>query len=386
MLAEAALLTVAAGDALRATGPRLHAVVLACGGTGGHVYPAIAIARELHARQPHAHVTFVGRPGSFEEDALLREGFEMDALAIGRLAGQGAWAKLRTLGQLPVAVARAAAILARRRPDVVIGTGGFVSGPTMLAAVMRRLPTLVQEQNALPGLTNQGLRLLVDRVALAHAPAGRPLAPPRHVVTGNPVRPGFFAVPDYEPRSPFRVLVLGGSQGARSLNRAAVDAAATLAREGRPVAFTVQCGPRWEEETRARARESGAPVEIQPFLHDVPARLAAASLVVCRAGASTVAELCAAGRPSVLVPFPHAAGDHQTANAGALVAARAAEMIRDAELTGEALAEVVRRGIAQPDALVRRAGAALALARPDAAARIADLAEQAVLARARRRA
>lgn len=365
-------------------GVRVGRAVLACGGTGGHVYPAIAIARELLREQPGVRVSFVGRPDSFESRIVAREGFELDALEVGRLAGQSVARRLSTLALLPMGVHRAATALARRRPDVVIGTGGFVSGPVMLAAVLRRLPTVVQEQNAVAGLTNRVLWPLVDRVALAHAP-DRELGP-RFRVTGNPVRQAFFDVPDHEPAEPFDVLVLGGSQGARRLNEAALAALGPLAEAGVPVRLTIQCGPRWEQTVREGARAARIPVAVEAFLHDVPERLARASLVICRAGASTVAELCAAGRPAVLVPFPHAAGDHQTANARALCRAGAAELVPDAEMTGERFAAVVGRLAAAPEELRERARRARGLARRDAARSIVQLAVEAIEARAPRRA
>lgn len=353
---------------------RLASAVVACGGTGGHVYPAIAIAHAVRARHPQVRLSFVGRADSFESQAVAREGFEMDALAIGRLVGQGLVTRLRTLAQLPVAIARASGVLARRRPDVVIGTGGFVSGPTVIAAALRRIPIVVQEQNAVPGLTNRVLCALADRVALAHAREGA--GAPKYGVTGNPVRPAFFEVPDWSPAEPFRLLVLGGSQGARRLNDIALGAAAELADLRGRVRMTIQTGPRWETECRERAAGLEMEVEIAPFLHDVPARLGEATLVVCRSGASTIAELCAAGRPSLLVPFPQAAGDHQTANARALTAIGAADWCSESQLTGAALAARIRAHLADASALARMAGAARSAARRDAASAVAVLAEE----------
>lgn len=354
--------------------------VLACGGTGGHVYPAIAIAREIAARPGDARVSFVGRPESFESAAIAREGFAIDTLEIGRLVGQGIAVRLRTLGQFPLAVARAARFLSARRPDVVIGTGGFVSGPTVLAAALRRVPIVVLEQNAVPGLTNAVLAVFADRVALAHPSRGR--REPKYRVTGNPLRPGFFDVPAYEFREPFTLLVLGGSQGARSLNRAALDAADLLSDLRGRVRFVVQSGPSWEAEARERAARAPIDVEILPFLHDMPARFAAAGLVACRSG-SIVSEICAAGRPSLLVPLPSAAGDHQTANAKALAAAGAAEWCPESAFSGDVLAQRVRLALREPAELVALASRARALARPDAAARVADLAEECVAERRR---
>jgi len=354
----------------------LTRAVLCCGGTGGHVYPAIAIAREILSREPDAQVSFIGRPDSYEARTLEREGFEVDTIEVGRLAGQGVLRRLRTLWEIPLAVWRAWGILRRRRPQVVIGTGGFVSGPAMLAAVMTGRPTLVQEQNAVPGFTNGVLRRLVRRVALGQEAAATP-GDAKQVVTGNPVRPEFFGVRDWSARGPLTVLVMGGSQGARSLNEATLEAATRLGDLKGRLRLVLQCGERWAETARDRAAGAEIAFEVLPYLHDVPARLAEAQLVVCRAGALTVAEICAAGRPSVLVPLPTAAGDHQTFNASALVAEGAAELLPDAELDAESLTGLLRRFVEQRGALGDMAVAARTQARPDAVARIVDLAEDA---------
>jgi len=337
------------------------------------VYPAVAIAREIADRSSSSRLTFVGRPASFESELLAREGFEMDAVDVGRLAGQGAGALVRTLIRLPAAVLRARAILRRRRPQVVIGTGGFVSGPTMLAAASLRIPTLVQEQNAIPGLTNRVLRRLARRVALAHeSPSCRT---PKHVVTGNPVRPEFFGIAPWTPHDPACLLVLGGSQGARALTSRVMEALGLLGDVAPSLRAVIQTGPRWEAEARELAKDLAVEVEIEAYVHDVPRRLEEASFVLCRAGASTVAEVCAAGRPALLVPFPFAAGDHQTANAVALARQGAAEWVAEADLSAERLAARLRRAMAEPAELSRLATAARSLARQDAAARIVDLAE-----------
>ncbi len=352
----------------------LSSAVVACGGTGGHVYPAVAIARALARRHPAVALSFIGRPDSFEAQAITREGFRMDALAVGRLVGQGLATRVRTLAQLPVAVARAAGLLKQRRPQVVIGTGGFVSGPTVLAAALRGIPIVVQEQNAVPGLTNRVLCALADRVALAHPRAGRDA--PKYRVTGNPVRRAFFDVPDWTAGNPFVLLVMGGSQGARRLNEVVLDAATEMADMSGRLRIVLQTGPRWEAEARQRAARASVPVEVVAYLHDVPARLAEASFVACRSGASTMAELCAAGRPALLVPFPHAAGDHQTENARALAGAGAAEWRPEEGFTPAWLATRLRELIADQAVLARMARAARDAAHPDAADAVAALAEE----------
>ena len=352
----------------------LSSALVACGGTGGHVYPAIAIARALMGRHPAASVSFVGRPDSFEAATIAREGFAMDPLVIGRLVGQSIMTRIQTLAQLPLAVARAARILSSRHPQVVIGTGGFVSGPTVLAAALCRIPIVVQEQNAVPGMTNRVLCALADRVALAHPQPGRDAR--KYRVTGNPVRRAFFDVPDWRRQDPFVLLVMGGSQGARQLNEVVLAAAMQLGDIAGRLRIVLQTGPRWEADARARAASAPVPVEVQAYLEDVPRRLAAASLVACRSGASTIAELCAAGRPSLLVPFPHAAGDHQTHNARALAAAGAAEWRAEVTFTPDWLAARLRSLVADQSGLERMARAARDAAHPDAADAVVALAAE----------
>ncbi|MEM7245679.1 MAG: undecaprenyldiphospho-muramoylpentapeptide beta-N-acetylglucosaminyltransferase [Acidobacteriota bacterium] len=348
-------------------------VVLTCGGTGGHVSPAVAIASEIARRHEGVALSFIVRPDSYESRALGQAGYELDLLSVGRLVGQSVTRTLKTLVGLPLAVLSARKMLRRRRPQVVIGTGGFVSGPAMLAAALSGFPTLVHEQNAVAGLTNRVLAKVVSKVALSHPRAS---APSKMTLTGNPVRPEFFSIAPWEERTPFRLLIMGGSQGAVALNRTVLAAAPLLADlEGR-LEIVWQCGQRHGDAMRAEAERLGVSLlHVRPFLDDVAEELERAQLVACRAGASTVSEICAAGRPSILVPFPAAAGDHQTANAKAMEEAGAAELRPESELTPEWLAQRVRALVEDPTPLSVMAQAASQLARPDAAGDIADLAE-----------
>jgi UDP-N-acetylglucosamine--N-acetylmuramyl-(pentapeptide) pyrophosphoryl-undecaprenol N-acetylglucosamine transferase len=350
------------------------AVVIAGGGTGGHLYPGIAVARELLRRMPEAKVTFAGTARGIEARVVPREGFELDLLRSAALKGTSPAARLRGLGLLPLGGVDAWRILSKRRPDIVLGVGGYSSGPVVLAAAMRGIPTMLLEQNAAPGLTNRLLAHVVSAAAVNFASTvsffGR-----RAFVAGNPIRQEFVAAATRETRDDGagaapRVLIFGGSQGAHAINMAMVEAAPRLA-DGR-LALTHQTGERDLESVRAAYRKAGLDARVEPFLYEMDREMTAADLVVCRAGATTLAELTAAGKPAVLIPLPTAADDHQRKNAEVMVAAGAAEMIEQKDLSGEAIAGRIAALVADADRRARMATAARALARPDAARVIAD--------------
>jgi UDP-N-acetylglucosamine--N-acetylmuramyl-(pentapeptide) pyrophosphoryl-undecaprenol N-acetylglucosamine transferase len=350
------------------------AVVIAGGGTGGHLYPGIAVARELLRRMPEAKVTFAGTARGIEARVVPREGFELDLLRSAALKGTSPAARLRGLGLLPLGGVDAWRILSKRRPDIVLGVGGYSSGPVVLAAAMRGIPTMLLEQNAAPGLTNRLLAHVVSAAAVNFASTvsffGR-----RAFVAGNPIRQEFVAAATRETRDDGagaapRVLIFGGSQGAHAINMAMVEAAPRLA-DGR-LALTHQTGERDLESVRAAYRKAGLDARVEPFLYEMDREMTAADLVVCRAGATTLAELTAAGKPAVLIPLPTAADDHQRKNAEVMVAAGAAEMIEQKDLSGEAIAGRIAALVADADRRARMATAARALARPDAARVIVD--------------
>jgi UDP-N-acetylglucosamine--N-acetylmuramyl-(pentapeptide) pyrophosphoryl-undecaprenol N-acetylglucosamine transferase len=357
-------------------------VLIAGGGTGGHLYPGIAVARELLRRQPDARVTFAGTARGIEARVIPREGFELDVLRSAGLKGAGAAALVRGFSLLPLSALDAWQIISRRSPDVVIGVGGYSSGPVMLMAAMRRIPTLLLEQNAVPGVTNRILARFVSAAGVTFDSTvtyfGR-----RGFVAGNPVRAEFFqsAETNTEEHSlaerhddavrPRRILIFGGSQGAHAINMAMVEAAPRLARRG-GVAITHQTGERDLEYVRDGYRRAGLDARVEPFLYVMDREVKAADLVVCRAGATTIAELTAAGRPAVLVPLPTAADDHQRRNAEVLAAAGAAEVIEQKDLTGDLLAARIAE---LADDSPRRAAmvqASRRFARPDAARVIVD--------------
>lgn len=360
-------------------------IVIAGGGTGGHVFPGLAIARALARRDPGREFLFVGSDRGLETRLVPAAGFPLKTLPLGGMAGLSAAKRARAFAQAILAVARCIALFARRRPRLVVGVGGFASGPAVLAGCALRVPTLIQEQNAVPGLTNRWLARIVDRIALSF-PGSESAFGGKGTVTGNPVREAFAEIPPYPGSSgPLKVLIFGGSRGAHTLNRAAVDAFAPLWDLRTRLAIVLQTGEAEHAQIATRARESGLTIEVAPFLDDMPARLAWADLVVCRSGAGTVFELAAAGRASVLVPYPHAAGGHQAANAAWMERADAATVVPDEAFTGERLAAIVREALDAPGNLALRAAAARTLSRPRAADEIAGLCDGLIIDRRGRR-
>jgi UDP-N-acetylglucosamine--N-acetylmuramyl-(pentapeptide) pyrophosphoryl-undecaprenol N-acetylglucosamine transferase len=350
-------------------------VLIAGGGTGGHLYPGIAVAREFMARVPDAQVTFVGTAQGIESRVVPREGFALDVIRSGGLKGKSLTSLARGMGLLPLSASDAWEVVARRRPSVVIGVGGYSSGPVVMLAALRGIPTMVMEQNAVPGLTNRLLARLVKAAAVTYEESV-PFFSGKAFVAGNPVRPEFFNEEAHEdrrlPPGAARVLVFGGSQGAHAINVALVEAAPRLAAAEPRVAITHQTGERDLEMVRDGYRRAGLEARVEPFLFTMDREMKAADIVVSRAGATSLAELAAAGRAAILVPLPTATDDHQRRNAEALVRQGAAVMIEQRDLTGERVAADVLALAVDP---ARRAGLATAarqLARPHAARAIVD--------------
>lgn len=346
-------------------------VVVAGGGTGGHLFPGIAVAEEL-VRRAGAVVSFVGSDYGIEATAVPRAGFAVDLLAVRGMRGRGARGIAGALGRIPASLLAARAVLRRRRPDLVVGVGGYASFPAVAAAAAMRIPIVLLEQNATPGLATRVLAPLARRVCVTFPGTAARLGR-RAVVTGNPVRrlagPVAGAVPSAGADGRFRVLVFGGSGGAHRLNEVVP---AALARVGRPLAIAHQTGRADLAAVTAAYAALGLDAAVTPFIDDMAAAYRVADLVVCRSGATTLAELTALGKASVLVPFPFAAGDHQRLNAAGLVEAGAAWMVLDRDLEPDGLAGLVRRAIDQPAALADLRERARALGHPDAAARVAD--------------
>ena len=346
--------------------------VIAGGGTGGHVIPALAIARELRERF-RAEVLFVGTARGLENRLVPAAGFELLLIEVGALNRVSLATKLRTLTALPRAIVASSQILGHYRPDVVVGVGGYASGPAMLAAALRSMPTLVFEPNVVPGFANRVVAPMVTLAAVHFEQTARYFR--RAIVTGVPVRQEFFLVPPYSPCGrPPTLLVFGGSQGASALNRVMVESLAALQRHIPGLHIIHQTGERDYNDAQGAYLRAGISAEVYPFIDDMPGVFARADLLVCRSGASTVAEITAAGRPAVFVPFPKAADDHQLRNAEALAAAGAAELIAEAELSSERLVRSVQALLNDRARLARMAQAARSLAHPRAAQEIAEMA------------
>ena len=348
------------------------AVVIAGGGTGGHLYPGIAVAHEIVRRMPGASVTFAGTSHGLEARAVPREGFELDVIRSAGLKGKSVMSRLRGASLVAPGLWDAWRIISRRRPHVVIGVGGYSSGPVVLAAALRRRPTLVLEQNAVPGLTNRLLAHVVDAAAVSYQDTLRFFGG-RGIVAGNPVRSEFFApLPASRGGASPRVLILGGSQGAHAINVAVVAAAADLAQRASGLEIVHQTGMRDEQWVREQYAATGVRARAERFLDPVVPEVMTADLVICRAGATTLAELAAAGRPAVLIPFPAATDDHQRKNAQVFADAGAAVVVDERELTPQRLAAVTASLLADSARRAAMAAAMRQLARPDAARRIVD--------------
>ena len=350
-------------------------VLIAGGGTGGHLYPGIALAREVKRRDPEATVTFVGTATGVEAKVVPREGFPLDLIRVAGLKGKSIGDLVKGLALLPLAAVDAWQVISARRADVVVGVGGFASGPVLALAALRGYPTMLLEQNALPGLTNRLLSRLVRAAAVTFEDA-LTFFPRVGVLTGNPVRPEFFAggkaIDDAHamPRDAARILIFGGSQGAHGINMAMVEAAPQLAAAG--LAITHQTGERDVDRVREGYRRAGVEARVEAFLYEMDREMTAADIVICRAGATTLSELAAAGRAAILVPLPTSTDDHQRKNAEVVGRSGGAVVIQERDLTGEKLADAVLAIASNPERRGRMAAAARTLARPDAAARIAD--------------
>jgi len=352
-------------------------LLVAGGGTGGHVIPALVLAREFLRRDPlrpnsSREVLFVGTRRGIETRLVPPAGFPLELLEVGMLQGQSLRVRMSTLIDLPRSCWQAMKILDRFRPHVVLGVGGYASGPVMLAAAFRGIPLAVFEPNAYPGLVNRWIAPYVARAFVAFEGAVRFFGSGKTVVSGIPVREEFFSVPPARRRPPFTVLLFGGSQGARSINRAVVEALPKLDQLKAQVALLHQTGENEYNRVQEEVAKHSVSVQVFAFLDRMWDAFSRADLVVCRSGASTVAELAAAGRAAILVPYPAAANEHQLRNAEALQRIGAARLILDRNLDGETLSGAIVELLERPDELQRMESAMRRMAHPQAATRIVD--------------
>jgi UDP-N-acetylglucosamine--N-acetylmuramyl-(pentapeptide) pyrophosphoryl-undecaprenol N-acetylglucosamine transferase len=345
-------------------------VLIVAGGTGGHIYPALAVADYLHGR--NIRTVWLGSKRGMETRIVPAAGIRLYRIAVSGLRGRGLWRWLVAPVAVSVALAQALLAVLRIRPRLVLGMGGFVSGPGGLAAWLCGRPLVIHEQNAIPGLTNVLLSRIATRV-LEGFPGSFP-AERRAITVGNPVRTSIVSIARPDDRelgtARFRVLVVGGSRGAQSLNDGVPRAIERI--DAPSIEVWHQAGVGNESSTRASYARSNVTVRVTEFIDDMALAYSWASVVICRAGAITVCELAAAGVASILVPFPYAVDDHQTANARYLVDADAAMMVAEGPDFPRRLAQMVERLRGDRDGLIRLARSARELAKPDAAAEVAD--------------
>lgn len=349
-------------------------VIIAAGGTGGHIYPGVAIAREFKRRDEATEVLFVGTPRGLESKIVPREGFALEMIQIGALKGVSVAERARSLTQLPVSFVSALRILRRFKPDVVIGVGGYSSGPTLLMASFARIPTMVVEPNAMPGFTNRMLARFVNAAALTFEDA-KIFFRGRGIVTGNPIRNDFASLKKKERGEKVSILIFGGSQGARAINNAMVGALGLLAEKKSRLTITHQTGELDFEKVKRGYLEAGfESADVRPFIHDMAAQFERADVLISRAGATTAAEVAAAGKAAIFIPFPFATDDHQRKNAEAFERVGAARLIVERDLTPRRLAEEITRLVDHPEEISRMEEASRKLGRSDAAKRAVDLA------------
>jgi UDP-N-acetylglucosamine--N-acetylmuramyl-(pentapeptide) pyrophosphoryl-undecaprenol N-acetylglucosamine transferase len=353
-------------------------VLIAAGGTGGHIYPGIAVAQEIMRRDPNSKVRFVGTARGLESRLVPQAGFELSLIESSGLKNVSSIARLRGILVLPKSFTSALSVIREFKPDVVVGAGGYVSGPVVMMAALLRRPTLVMDSNALPGWTNRVLARFVDRAAVSFDQA-LPFFRGKGVVTGNPVRREFFEIPPKQRNvEEFSVLVFGGSQGARAINEAMMSALPQLKAAPVRVRIKHQTGPADLERVKKAYEEAGFndDAEVSSYIDNMVTDFAAADLVVCRAGATTTAELIAAGKAAVMIPFPLAADDHQRKNAEALESSGAARMILQKDLSGERIAKEILELAQHPELVDAMEEAVRKLQRGDAAVAAVDIIEE----------
>lgn len=349
-------------------------IMFAGGGTGGHLFPGISLAQEFKRRFPDLDIVFAGTRKGLEVRVIPPLGYRLVFVKIGGLVGKGLLQRLKVIVSLPQALVQALVLLVRYQPDLVVGLGGYASAPLLVAARMAAIPLVIQEQNAFPGLVNRCLAPFAAAIFIAFEKARKKLHNRNIINTGNPVRADFVPLAesyDVNPDS-FVILTLGGSLGAHSLNETVPAAIARLKESGIPVKAIHQTGSKELERVRDVYQDSGIQAEVADFFADMGEKYAKADLVICRAGALTLAELALVGRPAVLIPYPHAAHDHQQFNAQVFVEKGAALMLKDQALNEEALASMLLDLYQDSDRRRQMALAASSLGRSRAAVQIVD--------------
>jgi UDP-N-acetylglucosamine--N-acetylmuramyl-(pentapeptide) pyrophosphoryl-undecaprenol N-acetylglucosamine transferase len=353
-------------------------VLMAAGGTGGHIFPALAVAQELVARASEDEredvkhsIVFLGTTRGLESRLIPAAGFPLETVAAAGLKGIRGWKRLANLLVLPRSALGAARVLWNFRPQVVVGIGGYLAGPVMMEAALMRIPTLLFEPNAVPGFTNRILATVVRGAAVGFG-AAADFYGTKARVTGHALRKAFFDIPPKKHTAPFTILIVGGSQGSRAINECVVKSLKLLTTETWKVSVVHQTGEVDYNNVREMYRTAGIDAEVSPFIDDMPKAFARADLIVSRAGAAAVAELAAAGKTAILIPFPGAADQHQRENARVLERAGAARLIEQSTMSPELLAAQVRELFDRPELITQMEQRARELAHPNAAKEIAD--------------
>jgi UDP-N-acetylglucosamine--N-acetylmuramyl-(pentapeptide) pyrophosphoryl-undecaprenol N-acetylglucosamine transferase len=349
-------------------------ILFAGGGTGGHVFPGLALAAELLQLRPDLSIEWVGTRGRVEERAVPAEGYPLHFIDVSFLKGRRGLALLKAVVALPKAGVDAVSLVRRLSPVAVIGLGGFVSGPVCMAASLMNIPVFLLEQNARPGITNRSVSRIAEQIYATFRESSAWFPKSRLTIAGNPIRPALLRQVHRRAADltrPVRILVVGGSQGARVLNQRMPALAKALSDAGVVAEYRHASGKGHEDATRAAWAAAGMEAQVDPFIDDMASAYAWADLLICRAGATTISELTALGIPALYVPFPQAADDHQTANARSVVDAGGGLMVTDAEFGNPACVDMVRGLLTSPTALNAMSEHAKALGQPDAGTRIA---------------
>jgi UDP-N-acetylglucosamine--N-acetylmuramyl-(pentapeptide) pyrophosphoryl-undecaprenol N-acetylglucosamine transferase len=351
-------------------------LLIAGGGTGGHVFPAMAIAREWLSRGSEREVVLVGTTRGIEMKLVPQAGLPLETLRVAGLKGKGGGTLLKNLFKLAPAMLDASRVFRKHKPIAAFGVGGYAAGPMLLTTWIHGIPNVIFEPNAEPGFTNKSLARISARIATGYEVSARTWGA-KAVVTGCPVRPEFLTIAQRIPQKPLRVLITGGSQGALPVNRAFVDAMDFLATRKNEMSIVHQTGERDYDAVRTAYARREILAEVVPFLSNMPERFAWADIIVCRAGAITVAEVAAAGRAAIFIPFGRATDSHQLRNAQEMARQHAGRVITEAELTGERLSKEIFALLDSPQQIECMSIAARSLSWPNATRDIVNLIEQA---------
>ena len=348
-------------------------VVIAGGGTGGHLFPGIALAKELKRNDMTIEITFIGTKQGIESRVLPREGFKLKTIMSSGLLGKRGLNRWVSWSKLPVGAAQSMCFLIRNRPNLVVGIGGYVSAPLVFSAWLLRIPILIHEQNAFPGMANKWLGKIADKVAVSYKESKQFFLNKKVEVTGNMVHEKLCQAREGFPsplKQPFGVLILGGSQGSHSINMAMVEALDLLSDRKERLHITHQTGDADYKIVKKQYAAKGFSANVMSFVTDMPVRYRSASIVICRSGATTLAEITAAGRVSLLIPFPYATNNHQEHNARIIEAAGAGEVILDKEISGEGIAKSIKKAMDEPENLQRMESNSYSLGSRDATEKV----------------